>query len=155
MTDISHIMVQEVFSAAPIVLDETMTLGDAYEALVGESISGVPVTNADGDLIGVVSASDLLVAFAPFLDPQEEDPVSADLQELKNTLLREHVQGPPLTCKENTLLPEACKLMEREGVHRLVVVAGDEIRGVISSLDIVRAVAGGRQRAPVDDLPAS
>lgn len=148
MTDLSKTLVQDVFSPAPIVLDETMTLGDAYEALVGESISGVPVTDKEGDLIGVVSASDLLVAFAPFLDPQEEAPVSADLQDLKNTLLSEHVQGPPLTCRENTRLPEACQLMQREGVHRLVVVAGDEIRGVISSLDVVRAVAGwGREGA--------
>ena len=141
MTDLSRILVEDVFSASPIVLDETMTLGDAYEALVGESISGVPVTDAAGDLIGVLSASDLLVALAPLLDPQEDTPSSADLQSLKNTPLSEHVQGPALTCTENTTLVQACALMHREGVHRLVVVARDEIRGVISSLDVVKAVA--------------
>jgi CBS domain-containing protein len=141
VTDFTRILVQDVFSESPVVLEETMTLGDAYEALVGESISGVPVTDSSGDLIGVLSASDLLVALAPLLDPQEDAPVSADLQALKNTPLTEHVQGPPLTCAENTRLVEACALMHREGVHRLVVVARDEIRGVISSLDVVRAVA--------------
>ncbi|MBL4850510.1 MAG: CBS domain-containing protein [Planctomycetes bacterium] len=141
MADLSQILVQDVFSQSPIVLEETMTLGDAYEALVGESISGAPVTNAAGDLIGVLSASDVLIALAPLLDPQQDAPVSADLQELKNALLSEHVQGPALTCTENTTLVEAFALMHREGVHRLVVVARDEIRGVISSLDVVRAVA--------------
>lgn len=141
MPDVTKLLVQDVFSESPVVLSEDMTLGDAYEALVGEAISGAPVTDAGGDLIGVVSASDLLVALAPILDPQEETPDHSALQQLKDSPLSEHVQGPALTCQETTRLVEACQLMVREEVHRLVVVARDEIRGVISSLDVVRAVA--------------
>ncbi|MGE0708149.1 MAG: HPP family protein [Planctomycetota bacterium] len=145
MTWIDELRVKDVFSAVPVVLSEDQTLSEAYEALVGESISGIPVTDAEGDLLGVVSASDLLVALAPLLDPQEETPDAASLIELKDAPLSEHVQGPPLTCEERTPLREACELMVRERVHRLVVMAADEIVGVISSMDIVRAVARGRE----------
>lgn len=149
MPDVTKLFVRDVFSESPVVLSEDQTLGDAYEALVGESISGIPVTDAGGDLIGVVSASDLLVAMAPILDPQEEGPSdAADLQALKLSPLSEHVQGPALTCAEHTRLVDACQLMVREDVHRLVVVAADEIRGVISSLDVVRAVALSEAREP-------
>lgn len=144
MPDVSTLLVRDVFSESPVVLSEDQTLGDAYEVLVGESISGIPVTDAGGDLVGVVAASDLLVALAPLLDPQEETPDASALralQALKESPLSEHVQGPALTCGEQTPLIEACQLMVREDVHRLVVVAADEIRGVISSLDVVRAVA--------------
>ena len=145
MTWIDDLRVKDVFSASPIVLNEEQSLSEAYEALVGEAISGVPVTDVEGDLIGVVSASDLLVALAPLLDSQEETPDAKSLIELKDAPLSEHVQGPPLTCEERTTLREACQLMVRERVHRLVVVAADEIVGVISSMDVVRAVARGTE----------
>jgi CBS domain-containing protein len=141
MPTIDEFLVSHICTPAPIVLSEEMSFGDAYEALVGEGISAVPVTSAEGDLIGVVSASDLLVILGPLLDSQEDTPDSAELARVKASALTEHVQGPPLTCTESTSLREACALMVREGVHRLVVIAADEVVGVISSMDVVRAVA--------------
>ena len=141
MPSIEDLRVEHVFTATPVVLSEDTSLGEAYETLVGEGISGIPVTDKEGDLIGVISTSDLLVTLAPVFDSQEETPDAAELRRLNEAPLSEYVQGPPLTCGENTPLQEACQLMLRERVHRLVVVAADEIVGIISSMDVVRAVA--------------
>lgn len=141
MPRMDELTVGDVCTESPVILSEELTVGEAYESLVGEGISGVPVTNADGDLIGVVSNSDLLVSLAPFLDSQEDAPDLRALEELKRTPLSAFVQGPPITCQLNTTLREACQLMTRERIHRLIVVAADEVVGLISSLDVVRAVA--------------
>jgi CBS domain-containing protein len=137
---IDELTVGDVCTESPVVLSEELTVGEAYESLVGEGISGVPVTNAEGDLIGVVSNSDVLVSLAPFLDSQEDSPDLTGLEELKRTPLSTFVQGPPITCQLNTSLKEACQLMTQERIHRLIVVAADEIVGLLSSVDVVRAV---------------
>lgn len=149
MPRIDELTVGDVCTESPVILSEELTVGEAYESLVGEGISGVPVTNAEGDLIGVVSNSDLLVSLAPFLDSQEDAPDLRGLEELKRTPLSAFVQGPPITCQLNTPLREACRLMTRERIHRLIVVAADEVVGLLSSLDVVRAV--GLAEGSADD----
>jgi len=51
--------------------------------------------------------------------------------------------SPAITVTEGTDLREVCRLMWRMRIHRLPVVHGSEVRGIISAMDLVRAVAEG------------
>ncbi|MEX1258268.1 MAG: CBS domain-containing protein [Gemmatimonadota bacterium] len=63
--------------------------------------------------------------------------------------LAEHVVGEVMTRAIVALSPEAtaaeaARLMVRSGVHRLLVTQGEELVGIVSSMDFVRAVAEGK-----------
>lgn len=106
------------------------TLSDAH-------ITGVPVVDRHGKILGVVSTTDVLEAQAEALagKPGWEDRMVGDV-----------MTRPPLTIGENADLHEAAQRMLYGEVHRLFVERGGEIVGVISQTDIVRALAA--QRVP-------
>lgn len=63
--------------------------------------------------------------------------------------LADHVVGEVMTNRVLALPPDAdaldaARVMAHRGVHRILVADGDALRGIVSSLDFVRALADGR-----------
>jgi CBS domain-containing protein len=110
------------------VAEAILTLADAH-------ISGVPVVDGAGRMVGVLSSSDLLSAEA-----EAEDATSRQSL-LENTEVQEIMTRRPYTVAPTADVREAAQQMLYADVHRLFVTEGDTVVGVISSTDIVRAVA--------------
>ncbi|MET8544376.1 CBS domain-containing protein [Kitasatospora sp. NPDC004799] len=82
-------------------------------AVLGASRRGVvPVVSPDGSVTGVVSASDLLTAYA------ERDP-------RRELLARDLMSTPAVTVTEDTGVIEAVALVAEHGLHHLPVVDAD------------------------------
>jgi CBS domain-containing protein len=65
--------------------------------------------------------------------------------------LSEHIVGEVMTRRVLSLSPdadveEAARLMVDRGVHRLIVTEGDALRGIVSTMDFLRAIAEGKIR---------
>jgi CBS domain-containing protein len=114
------------------------TLAEVVGTLSDAHITGVPVVDRHGKILGVVSTTDVLEAQAEALGgkPGWEDRMVGDV-----------MSRPPLTIGEHADLHEAAQRMLYGEVHRLFVERNDEVVGVISQTDIVRALAA--QRVPV------
>ena len=111
------------------VAEVVLSLADAH-------VSGLPVVDKGGRMIGVVSATDVLTAEA------ESPGVRQDV--LEETSVREIMTARPYTVLPDEDVREAARQMLYADVHRLFVVEGDRLLGVISTTDIVRAVATGK-----------
>ena len=100
---------------------------ESIKDLLGEhEISGAPVVDADGKLIGVVSKTDFLRS--------QGDAVPRTVADIMTRV--------PLAIPEGASVGQAAALMAYEGVHRLpVTTEGEEVIGVISSLDVLRCLA--------------
>jgi CIC family chloride channel protein len=122
--------VKSILSEASVA-EAVLTLADAH-------ISGVPVLDGSGKMVGVLSSSDVLAAEA-----EAEDAVARQTL-LENTQVREIMTPRPFTVTPTADVREAAQQMLYADVHRLFVVSGDEVVGVISTTDIVRAVAQGQ-----------
>ena len=112
------------------VADVIVTMSDAH-------VSSLPVVDRHGRLLGVVSSTDVLNAEA-----------EADGSGLK-TLLGKTTVETIMTTRQLGVSPatsvrEAAQQMLYADVHRLYVVEHDQVVGVISTTDIVRAVATGQ-----------
>jgi CBS domain-containing protein len=116
------------------------TIAEAILTLADEHISGLPVVDDGGRLIGVVSSTDVLVAEA------EKDDAAARQRLIEGTAVREIMTPHPYTIEAHRDLHEAAQQMLYADVHRLFVTEGDRLIGVISTTDIVRAVANGSAR---------
>ncbi|MBY0491709.1 MAG: CBS domain-containing protein [Gemmatimonadaceae bacterium] len=113
------------------------TVAEAVQSLADAHISGMPVIGRDGRVLGVISTTDILEAEA------EHDDRRARTQLFENTLVEELMSTPPLVTTPDADVREAVRYMLDHGVHRLFVVRGDELVGVLSQTDITRAIGTG------------
>lgn len=131
--------VEQVMTPDPITIRADEPLSSAARLLEENEISGVPVVDENGGLVGVLSESDLVRARAT-------DNLWSRWPGLS---VRHLMHTPVLTADRSMTLEEAAVLMERAHVHRLVVVAEDQQTpvGIISTSDLVRAMVGEREDA--------
>jgi CBS domain-containing protein len=125
--------VAELMTPDPIVIDESATLDEAVRALEENEITGLPVVDRDGVLVGVISHTDIVRARA----------VAHLWHRWPGLRVRHLMHAPALTADRSMNMEEAAQLMERAHVHRLVVVGDDQLTpiGIISTTDLVRALA--------------
>lgn len=116
--------------------------------LLGEHhISGVPVVDAEGTCIGVVSEADLLVKLLSrpqsrrlpleWIFGERHDP--EELRRHAATTARQAMSAPAVTIEADRPLREAAALMVDRGVNRLPVVAGGQLVGIVTRADLVQA----------------
>lgn len=116
------------------VRDDT-TVGDVVVALADAHVSAVPVVDAHGRLVGVVSTSDVLEAAAECGAAEEREALFG------KTLAREIMSTQPRTIEPDDDVKQAAQEMLYLDVHRLFVEYDGELVGVISQSDIARALA--------------
>ena len=126
--------VADLMAVEPIVIRTDASLSEAVHLMDLHHVSGLPVVDAGGEVVGVISQTDLVNARAT-------EYLWANWTGLA---VRHLMTSPPLTVTRSTSLDVATRRMERNHVHRLVVVADDDPTvpiGVISTSDLVRALA--------------
>jgi CBS domain-containing protein len=135
-SDVAGASVGELMHPDPIVIREDAPLAEAARLLDRYSISGLPVVDGAGFLVGVLSQTDLLRARAT-------EHLWANWPGLA---VRHLMTSPAIHVRASLPTAAAARLMERERIHRLVVVREDDERipiGVLSVSDIVHAMARG------------
>ena len=128
--------VREVMTPDPITVRADEAIQVAAALLEENEISGLPVVDSGGALIGVLAESDLVRARAtPYLWKNWQTLAVGDL-----------MHSPALTADREMTLAEAAALMDRTHVHRLIVVAEDQQTpvGIVSASDLVRSMVGER-----------
>jgi CBS domain-containing protein len=118
-------------SSEACVADVVVSLADAH-------ISGLPVVDKGGRILGVVSASDVLTAEA------EAESVTMGQDLMQETSARDIMTPRPYTVAPDEDVREVARQMLYGDVHRLFVVEGERLVGVISTTDMVRAIANGK-----------
>jgi CBS domain-containing protein len=132
-----RLAVADVMTMDPVTVGIDASVEAAEQLLAAYRVSGLPVVDADGRLVGVLSRTDLLL---------EGGPVLSQLVRGRASGLRvgEIMSRPPLTVGLSATLAEAARIMRDERVHRLVVVnEQDEPIGVLSATDYVTLIADG------------
>lgn len=143
MLRLRDIMTRELFTAAP-----DMTLRDAMTLLSDQHVSGAPVVDG-GKVVGVFSATDLLAYLADLSDST----VSLTFSPRRRHFgpLEDVTVGDVMTRQVESLPPdcvveEAAILMGKKQIHRVLVMIGDVLLGIVSMSDVARAVAEDKIR---------
>lgn len=141
--------VREVMTTDVVTVREDTPLKEAARLLAGRGISGLPVVDAAGAVLGVLSEADILVKeggdrerhgglLGWLLEPGEpwlDDKLTA-------RTAGEAMTAPALTIEPDRSVRDAAVTMLEEGVNRLPVVdPGGLLLGLVSRGDLVRAFA--------------
>jgi len=147
-----QIMTRSVISVTP-----DTTIVEAANLMLQRHVSGLPVVDAKGKLVGVVSEGDFIrrseigtqrkrgrwLRF--ILGPGKS---ASDFVQEHGRRVSEVMTASPLTITEDTALPEIVDLMEQNNVKRLPVVRGDKLVGIVSRANLLQAVASLAQQIP-------
>jgi CBS domain-containing protein len=122
-------------------------------------ISAVPVVEAEGRLLGIVSEGDLvrrvetgtLARRAWWLDLLTDTAVQArEYVKTHGRRAADVMTGPVVTVGVDTPVEEIARLLERHGIKRVPVVRDGRVIGIVSRADLIRGLAV----RPVEPPPA-
>jgi CBS domain-containing protein len=123
-------------------------LKDVARLLIDSGISGIPVVDTGGTVLGVVSEADFLVKeqgaqavhhrrFAGLLGEDQETQVQ--LGKIAARTAGEAMTAPAVTIAPTRAIREAAELMTTRGINRLPVVEDGRLVGIVTRADLVRA----------------
>lgn len=154
--------VADLMTKNVVVARSDMSLAEAIHLMVGHDLSGLPVVDDKGFVVGILTEGDLMrraeigTAGSPgrftsfFL-------AASSAQDYTRTHSR-HVSDV-MTCSvksvtEDMPLEKAADIMERSHVRRLPVIKDGRLVGILARADILRAIAetmDGRRPSPATD----
>jgi CBS domain-containing protein len=111
---------REIMSSPPITIGPDCSVAELAGLLSKHRISGVPVVDEQGELLGVATEADVL--------------------ERPGDRVCEVMTSMVATVEEDTPVEEIAGLFARQRIKRVPVVRGRQTVGVVSRADIVRAI---------------
>ena len=141
---VRDIMTEDVFAVA-----RDTSLGTAVRMLSDRAITGAPVIDGEARVVGVISRSDLFDCYRKSSTPGK--PVYFRVTNDELVILRD--EGPPragvvddvmsrfvLSISPDRTVIDAVRLMVADEVHRLLVVEDHRVVGIITSMDVMKAL---------------
>jgi len=155
--------------AADVMVTNVVTVGpeasvqDVAQILLDARISGIPVVDRDGELVGIVSEGDLVrraetgtgrrrpwwLALFTGREALAAEFVREHSRRVADIMTRDVVTATP-----DTPLSTIARLLERNAIKRLPIVQDGKVVGIVSRANLVQALASAGKKteaAPADD----
>ncbi|TVQ44859.1 MAG: CBS domain-containing protein [Gloeocapsa sp. DLM2.Bin57] len=147
--------VAEVMTRDPITVTRETSLTEAIKIIAEKRISGLPVVDDNGKLVGVISETDLMwketgiepPPYVMFLDSviYLENPAryEKEVHKALGQTVGEVMTAKAISIDPQSSVKDAARLMHDKHVRRLPVVnEAAQVVGIITRGDIVRSMAG-------------
>lgn len=148
--------VRDVMAKDPITLKPTATLREAAITLADESVGGCPVVDDKGKIIGMLSEVDILEALKTqhkelrmlmppeitfgisFVEIIKEREALAAFKEVETRLVEDVMTKQVHAVSPDDPLERPIRLMVQHKIHRIPVVQGEKLVGIVTRGDVLR-----------------
>jgi CBS domain-containing protein len=154
----------DVMTPFVITASLDMTVRDAAKQLVDNHISGMPVVDASGKVVGVVSEGDLLHRVETGTASRRRSwwlEFLTSNRQLASTYIKEHAHRVKdvmservISVSEETPLAEIADLLERYRIKRVPVLKDGKLVGIVSRANLIRALASVEPGAQTLSTPS-
>ena len=128
-------LARDIMTRDVITVSSATTVKNLAKILIQNQISGAPVVDEGGKILGIVS--------------------DADIVSKKARQVRSIMSKKVISIEEETPVEKIARLMTMHKLKRLPVIRGQKLVGIVSRADIVGAIAMGKHIAlhtPIYDL---
>lgn len=147
-----QIMTRKVITVGP-----DCSIADAANLMLRNHISGLPVLDKVGDLIGIVSEGDFLrrseigtqrkrPSWLQFLTSTGR--LADEFVDERGRKIGDVMTRDPVTVSDDTPLDEMVSLMESKGVKRLPVMRNGKMVGIVTRANLLQSVASMAKEIP-------
>lgn len=136
----TNIQVKEIMSTNLVSVTPESTIKDVKDILESKRLHHIPVVEAD-KLVGIVSMTDFLrLSMGATLYEAGEAFDNEGINDIIYDSLKvgEVMTKNPATISPETTIKEAADLFELNMFHALPVVENDQLKGIISTYDLIR-----------------
>lgn len=116
--------IQDVMQSAPIVVRPEDSVRQALELLIGNDISGLPVTDDSGRIVGILSEKDVLKLF-----------YEPDARTVESVMTRD-----PVKVSVDSPLVDVVDCLMANDFRRVLIHEGDKLVGLVSRADLMPAI---------------
>ena len=140
--------VADIMTHPVITIGPDAPIHEAARLMAERGVSGLPVVDDHGDLVGIISDGDLVVRPRPrqqrpwwrlfFADAEQ---LAREYQKAVGTLVGEVMTRSVVSVAPDLHVALVALLIDRRGIRRVPVVADGQVVGIVSRADLVRALA--------------
>lgn len=138
-------LVEDYMTEKVITTTPGTRIEGASKIMVRNKLRRVPVVGEErktphpekDKIVGIVTATDVI----EFLGENKAFNSSGDAEEILNTTITDIMEKEVISTNSRSRLGDVCQIMEDKGMGGLPVVYGDELQGIITESDILRAIS--------------
>jgi CBS domain-containing protein len=150
----------DVMTTRVEIVSPDTTVEEIVRRLIERRISAMPVVDADGKLVGIVSDGDLvrrpelgtegLPSWGSYVldDPEQR---SANYRKIHGLEARDVMSTPVWTVEESATLAEIAELLETRRIKRVPVVRHGRLVGLVSRANLLHGLAASKRGTSVSD----
>jgi CBS domain-containing protein len=157
--------VDDVMSKKVITLKSDQTISDAVDKLAKHGISGAPVVDDTGAVVGMLTESDILDAIktrskrvemvypslsmlsVAFVEKQDIKETLGAFAEIAQTPVRDIMVADVLYAEKGTDLAVVVESMNKRDINRIPIMDSGKLVGIVSRADIIKGLARGLLKA--------
>lgn len=149
---------KEIMRKSVITLDPEMTLREAAQLFLEHRITGAPVVDQDGSLLGVVSQTDLVrrdreapVSDVPGYHQEPEEtrlPSGLHVETPDYARVRDVMTPKVVSFEEDRSVREIARAMLRKRIHRVVITRRGTLCGILTTMDLLSALLRSTDQEP-------
>jgi CBS domain-containing protein len=126
---------EDMMQKGVVSVSPELPLEDFEELLTAEDVSGAPVTDVNGKLVGIASKTDIVRGLS--------EQMSSSLREMNGAGLTvaDVMTEDVVTVAPDDSMESVARKMVDGSLHRVLVTEDDEVVGIITSLDVLRVIA--------------
>jgi predicted transcriptional regulator len=146
---------EDIMSREVITVNENASVRELASLFLTHDISGAPVVDMAGKVIGVVTENDLIfqnkkvhlptavAILDAFLFLERPEKMEKELKKIAGAKVGDICSRNLISVGPETELEELATLMAEKKIHTLPVMEGEQLVGVIGKSDIIRLIAQG------------
>ncbi len=138
---VDDIRVEDYMTTTTVTMSFKNNVLDIAKKMLAENISSIPITDDEGEIIGILTERDMIKIIANELPPGGISAMSL-------------MSFPTVKVKKKTPIEEAAKIMATKKLRHLIVedTYGNNVVGIITITDLARYL---KQKSRTGELPAS
>jgi len=145
---------KDIMTRDAITVRTTTTIEELARILMEQKISGAPVVNDDGELIGIVTENDLISRdkrlhiptvmrlFDAFIVLESQSKIEKEIKRMTAITVDDIYTKEVITVAEDTPVQDIATIMSEKKVHLIPVVEGKKILGIIGKIDLIKGITG-------------
>jgi CBS domain-containing protein len=142
-------LAKDIMRRKIVTVGSRLTLQELTKILDENCITGAPVVDASGTVLGVVSQTDLVrsrresSAGIPLYHRENDEPLTSlgiHFEEFDQTRVEQIMTPGAISFDEETPVEKLAAAMLERHIHRVLITRGDRLIGIVTTMDLLRAL---------------